>query len=136
MSLPLSGKVAVVTGSSRNIGASIVKRLASDGASVVVNYNGSEGAANELVEQIAAEGKGQAIAVKANMASLEEATNLIEETIKKFGRLDILVLNAGLMNNKPLDSIDEKLFDEHFTINVKVPLFMVKHASKHMKAGA
>jgi 3-oxoacyl-[acyl-carrier protein] reductase len=136
MSLPLSGKVAIVTGSSRNIGAAIVKRLAADGASVVVNYNGSEGAANELVEQINTEGNGQAIALKGDMSSVADANKLVEETVKHFGKLDIVVLNAGLMNNKPLDSIDEKLFDDTFNINVKVPLFMVKTASKHMKAGS
>lgn len=135
MSLPLSGKVAIVTGSSRNIGASIVRRLAADGASVVINYNGSESAANELAEHINAQGAGKAITLKADVSSLAEANVLVEETVKQFGRLDILVLNAGLMHNKPLDNIDEKLFDDHFNINVKVPLFMVKTASKHMKAG-
>lgn len=136
MSLPLSGKVAIVTGSSRNIGAAIVKRLAADGASVVINYNGSQAAANELAEQINAEGKGKAVAIQADVSSTAEGNRLIEETLKAFGQLDILVLNAGLMNNHPLDAIDEKMFDDHFTVNVKVPLFMVKTASKHMKAGA
>lgn len=135
MSLPLSGKVALVTGSSRNIGAAIAKRLADDGASVVINYNGSEAAANELVEKINEEGNGKAVAIKADMSSLADGTRLIEETVQHFGQLDILVLNAGYMNNKPLDAIDEKLFDDTFNVNVKVPLFMVKTASKYLKAG-
>lgn len=134
-SLPLSGKVALITGSSRNIGAAVAKRLADDGASVVINYVGNEAAANELVEKITEEGKGKAVAIKADMSSLAEGTKLIEETVQHYGRLDILVLNAGLMGNKPLDAITEKDFDDHFTVNVKVPLFMVKTASKHLKAG-
>ncbi|EKM51779.1 uncharacterized protein PHACADRAFT_262116 [Phanerochaete carnosa HHB-10118-sp] len=136
MSLPLSGKVALVTGSSRNIGAAVAKRLADDGASVVINYNGSEGAANELVEKINEEGNGKAVAIQADVSSTEGGNKLIEETVNHFGQLDILVLNAGMMKNVSFDAIDEKLFDDHFTVNVKVPLFMVKTASKHLKAGA
>ena len=136
MSLPLAGKVAVITGSSRNIGAAIAQRLADDGASVVINYNGSQGAAEELAQKINKEGKGKAITIQADVSSLDDGNRLIEQTVQEFGRLDILVLNAGMMNNTPLDAITEKHFDDHFNINVKVPLFMVKAASKHLKAGA
>ena len=135
MSLPLEGKVAVVTGSSRNIGAAIAKRLADDGAHVVVNYNGSKDAADELVQKIEEEGNGKAIAIQGYVSSLEGGRRLIEQTVEHYGKLDILVLNAGLMQNLPLDAITEKHFDEHFNINVKVPLFMVKAASKHLQAG-
>lgn len=135
MALPLSGKVAIVTGSSRGIGASIAKRLASDGASVVINYFGNAGAANEVVQQIESEGKGAAVAIRADLSSTTEGTRLIDETIQRFGKLDILVLNAGLMRNNPLEALDEQTFDEHFNINVKVPLFMVKEAAKHLKSG-
>ena len=135
MALPLAGKVAIVTGSSRGIGASIAKRLASDGASVVVNYFGSAGAAEEVVKSIHAEGHGKAVAIKADVSSIPASTKLIDETVQHFGKLDLLVLNAGLMNNGALDALDEKSFDDHFNINVKVPLFMVKEAAKHLKSG-
>ena len=135
MSLPLAGKVAVITGSSRNIGAAIAKRLADDGASVVINYNGSKDAAEELAQKINEEGKGKAIAIQADVSSLADGNRLIEQTVQEFGQLDVLVLNAGMMNNTSLDTITEKHFDDHFNINVKVPLFMVKTATKYLRAG-
>lgn len=131
----LEGKVALVTGSSRAIGAAVVKRLAADGASVVVNYNSSADAANALVDEIHATTPGKAVALKGNMSSLDDARNIIEETVKHFGKLDILVLNAGLMNNMALTDVNEQAFDDHFNVNVKIPLFMVQAASKHMQPG-
>lgn len=133
--LPLQNKVALVTGSSRAIGAAIAKRLARDGASVVINYNSSPDAAEALVDEIHSSTPGKAVALKGDMSSLSDAQNLIEETVKHFGALDVLVLNAGYMNNTPLKAVDEKAFDAHFNINVKVPLFMVQAASKYLKAG-
>src|SRR5439155_18425376 len=91
----LSGKVAVVTGSSKGIGAAIAKRLATDGAAVVVNYASSREGADRVVAEIAAEG-GKAIAVHANIAKKAEIERLFAETKKAFGRLDILVNNAGI----------------------------------------
>ena len=135
MSLPLAGKVALITGSSRNIGAAIAKRLADDGASVVINYNSSQGAADDLAQKINEEGKGKATVIQADISSLQDGVRLVEQTVEKLGQLDILVLNAGLMHVSTLDAITEKHFDEHFNINVKVPLFMVQSASKHLKAG-
>lgn len=135
MSLPLANKVAIVTGASRGIGAGVAERLAADGAAVVVNYNSSKGSADELVQRINSNGKGSAIAIKADMASLEEGRRLVEDTVKAFGRLDILVLNAALVIDGTLDVITEEQFTSHFDLNVKVPLFMVQAASKYMKAG-
>lgn len=136
MSLPLSGKVAIVTGSSRGIGASIARRLATDGASVVINYFGSAQAAEDVVQEINTEGKGKAVAMRADVSSVAEGVRLVNETVQHFGKLDLLVLNAGLMNNGALSELDEKSFDDHFNINVKVPLFMVKEAAKHFHSGA
>ncbi|PSR70455.1 hypothetical protein PHLCEN_2v13606, partial [Hermanssonia centrifuga] len=135
MSLPLAGKVAVVTGSSRNIGAAIAKRLATDGASVVVNYVNNAAAADDIVDYINSEGNGKAIAIQGNMCVLDDANRLIEESVKAFGKLDILVLNAGMMNNHPLEGITEKQFDDHFNTNVKIPLFMTKTAAKYLTSG-
>lgn len=135
MSLPLLGKVAIVTGASRGIGASVAGRLAADGATVVVNYNNSKEAADALVGRINAEGKGKAVAVKADVSLPTEGNKLVEDTFNQFGKLDILVLNAALVINGTLDSINEEQFDSQFTVNVKVPLLMVQTASKYLKAG-
>ena len=135
MSLTLLGKVAIVTGASRGIGAGVAERLAADGATVVVNYNGSKSAADELVERIHASGKGKAVAVKADMSSLEEGVRLVEDTVKQFGRLDVLVLNAAMVIDGTLDAITPEQFDSQFKLNVKVPLFMVQAAARHMNAG-
>lgn len=135
MSLPLSGKVALVTGSSRSIGAAIVKRLAADGASVVVNYVTTKDAAQKLVEEINAEGRGKAVAIQADMSSVAGGSRLVEETVQHFGRLDILVLNAAYMVLQPLQDVNETEYDSHFMINVKVPLFMTQTAAKYLTSG-
>src|SRR5580693_8224985 len=102
----LAGKVAVVTGASKGIGASIAKHLAAEGASVVVNYSSSKQGADHVVAQITKNG-GKAVAVKANVAKKAEIASLFAETKKAFGRLDILVNNAGIYEFKPLDEITE-----------------------------
>ncbi|KIP03859.1 hypothetical protein PHLGIDRAFT_129895 [Phlebiopsis gigantea 11061_1 CR5-6] len=135
MSLPLLGKVAIITGASRGIGAGVAERLAADGATVVVNYNGSKSAADQLVERINAGGKGKAVAAKADMSSLDESVRLVEDTARQFGRLDVLVLNAAIVIDGTLDVITPEQFDSQFSLNVKVPLFMVQAAARHMKAG-
>ena len=140
MSLPLAlaGKVAIVTGSSRNIGAAIAQRLASEGASVVINYQSNSKAATALADSINAAGPGHAVAIQGDMSKLADGRRLIEEGVAAFGKgkLDILILNAGLMGNGTLDAVTEEEFDAHFDINVKVPLFMTKAATKYMSPGA
>ncbi|KAK0457852.1 uncharacterized protein EV420DRAFT_1621006 [Desarmillaria tabescens] len=126
----LSGKVALVTGSSRGIGAAIAKRLADEGASVVINYVNSAKPAQELVSEIKSKGKGNAAAIKADASTIAGGKHLLDETIKAFGKLDILVLNAGIMGSKPLADIDETFFDNHINANVKGPLFLAKAASQ------
>lgn len=94
--LPLLGKVALITGSSRSIGAAIARKLASDGANVVVNYVSNASAADEVVQSIeSANGRGKAIAVKADAGTHQGGKVLLDETLKTWGKVDILVLNAG-----------------------------------------
>ncbi|PPR00549.1 hypothetical protein CVT26_009881 [Gymnopilus dilepis] len=122
----LLGKVAVVTGSSRSTGAAIAKCLGEHGANVVVNYVNDADAADEVVQTIRAQGKGGAIAVKADTSTLEGGQLLLDEAMKTFGHIDILVLHSGLMGSKTLSEVDETFFDSHFDTNVKAPLFMAK----------
>src|ERR1700686_4429787 len=97
----LSGKVAVVTGASKGIGAAIAKRLASEGASVVVNYSSSREGADRVVADITASGGGKVVAVQANLSKKAEIERLFAETKRAFGRLDILVNNAGIYEFAP-----------------------------------
>ncbi|CAL1712626.1 unnamed protein product [Somion occarium] len=135
MALDLSGKVAIVTGSAKGIGASIAKRLAADGASVVINYASSAAVAEELANSINAQGTGKAVAVRADVSTIAGGKHLLEEGVKAFGKLDILVFNAGLMKNDVLANVSEKDFDDHFSINVKVPLFVTQAAVPYLKPG-
>ncbi|EIM92899.1 short chain type dehydrogenase [Stereum hirsutum FP-91666 SS1] len=130
--LPLAGRVAIVTGSSRSIGAAIAKKLGADGASVVVNYVSNAAAADEVVSAIP---EGKAIAVKADAGTMEGGKELLDQTLKAFGKLDILVLNAAMAGSKTLAEINEDEFDAHMKVNVKGPLFLTQLASPHMKAG-
>jgi 3-oxoacyl-[acyl-carrier protein] reductase len=113
----LAGKVAVVTGASKGIGAAIAKQLAADGATVVVNYATSQAGAEKVINEIAARG-GKAIAVQGDMAKKEDVTKLFAETKKVFGHLDILVNNAGIYEFSPLENITEESFHKHFNLNV------------------
>jgi len=132
MSTSLQGKVAIVTGSSRSIGASIAKRLAEDGANVVVNYVSNLAAANEVVDAINSKRDGAAVAVKADVSTTIGRQYLLDEGIRVFGRLDILVLNAGIMGSKVIAHVDEAFFDSHMEINVKGPFFLAKAAIPHL----
>ena len=135
MALALSGKVALVTGSSRGIGAAIVKRLAADGATVVINYVHTAEAAQELADAINAENRGRAVTIQADMSSVAEGSRIVEETVRRLGRLDVLVLNAGYAEGQTLETLTEVEYDKQFTTNVKVPLFMVQSAVKHLQPG-
>jgi 3-oxoacyl-[acyl-carrier protein] reductase len=113
----LTGKVAVVTGASKGIGASIAKHLAAEGASVVVNYASSKAGADKVIEEIKADG-GKAIAVQADVAKKADIDRLFSETKKAYGRLDILVNNAGIYEFAPLENITEDSFHTQFNLNV------------------
>lgn len=135
MSLPLTDKVALVTGSGQGIGAAIAKRLATDGAFVVVHYLTSVDAARKVADEINTEGRGKAITIQADLSTVAEGSRLVEEVVQRCGKLDILVLNAAYIDGQPLERVVEVEFDKHFTVNVKVPLFQVQTAAKHMAHG-
>ena len=116
--LDLTDRVAVVTGSSRGIGSAIALKLASLGSKVVVNYSSSEDAANEVVQQIAAEG-GEAIAVQADVRDAEQAKRLINTSLDKYGQLDILVNNAGITRDGLLLRMSEADWDAVLDTNLK-----------------
>src|SRR5450432_1139663 len=113
----LQGKVALITGSSKGIGAAIALRLAQDGASVVINYASSAAPAEALVKRIEAEG-GKAIAVQADVSNPAEIAKLLSATTEAFGPLDILVNNAGVYKFLPLEAITVEHIDKHFNLNV------------------
>ncbi|KAL2810317.1 hypothetical protein BJX63DRAFT_402342 [Aspergillus granulosus] len=129
----LTGKVALVTGASRGIGRATALALAKDGASVVVNYVSSSAAAEQVVNEIGAD---RAIAIQADVSKKEDIARLIKETVDRFGKIDTLVLNAGLLWQKgDLLSIKEEDFDTLFAANVKGPLLTVQAAVPHIPDG-
>lgn len=130
MAKKLAGKVAVVTGASKGIGAAIAKHLAAEGAAVIVNYSSSKAGADQVVAEITKNG-GKAIAVQANVAKSPDITRLFAETKKAFGRLDILVNNAGVYEFSPLEGVTEELFDKHFDTNVLGLVLASKEAAKY-----
>jgi len=130
MSKKLAGKVAVVTGASKGIGAGIAKQLAAEGAAVVVNYSLSKEAADKVVDEITKNG-GKAVAVQANVSKQAEIERLFAETKKAFGRLDILVNNAGVYEFAPLEAITEESFHKLFNLNVLGLILVTQEAAKH-----
>lgn len=130
----LSGKNALVTGASRGIGAAIAKRLAADGANVIVNYNGSPDKAAEVVAAIMAAG-GTAVAIQANVSQLADVDRLFAEAKAAVGPIHILVNNAGVWTAAPLSEITEEAYDKTFDLNVKGPLFTMRAAASQMPEG-
>jgi 3-oxoacyl-[acyl-carrier protein] reductase len=126
----LDGKVAIVTGASKGIGASIATHLAAEGASVVVNYSTSKEGADRVVAEIA-EGGGRAIASQANVARKTEIERLFDESMKAFGRLDILVNNAGVYEAASVGQITEEIFHRHFDLNVLGLILVTQEALRH-----
>ncbi len=126
----LDDKVAVVTGGSKGIGAAIAKHLAAEGAAVVVNYSSSKEGADRVVDEIAKQG-GKAVAIRANMAKKAEVERLFSETKKAFGRLDVLVNNAGVYEFLPLENVTEEHFHKHFDVNVLGPLLAIQEATRY-----
>jgi len=127
----LAGKVAVVTGASKGIGAGIAKALAAEGAAVVVNYASSKEGAERVVREIKAAG-GNAIAVQGDVSKQADITRLFAETKKAYGKVDVLVNNAGVYEFAPLEAITEELFHKQFNLNVLGLLLTTKEAVKLM----
>ncbi len=130
----LKGKVAVVTGASKGIGAGIAKSLAAEGAAVVVNYSSSKDGADRVVAEITGKG-GKAIAVQGDVAKATDVQRLFAETKKTFGRLDVLVNNAGVYEFAPLAEITEEQFHRQFNTNVLGLLLATREAAKYFNGG-
>ena len=129
----LAGKVAVVSGASKGIGAAIAKALGAEGAAVVVNYASGKAGADKVAGEITAQG-GKAAAVRADMARPEEIEHLFANAIKAFGRLDILVNNAGIYEFLPLEKVTEEHFHKQFNLNVLGLLLASREAAKQFGA--
>ena len=130
----LNGKVAIVTGASKGIGAAIATALGAAGASVVVNYASSREAAKRVVEQIVEAGS-KAIAVQGDMSKAADVARLFATAQSEYGRLDILVNNAGVFQFDPIETVEEKEFHREFNTNVLGPLLATQQAAKQMSEG-
>jgi 3-oxoacyl-[acyl-carrier protein] reductase len=134
MNETLKGKAALVTGASRGIGRAIAERLARAGASVAINYASHAKGAEEVVAAIKSTG-GNACSIQADVARVGDVVRLFEETIAHFGRLDILINNAGIMFTKPVSATTEEEFDRIFAINVKGVFFACQQAATRLADG-
>jgi 3-oxoacyl-[acyl-carrier protein] reductase len=130
----LAGKVAVVTGASKGIGAAIAKQLAAEGAAVIVNYSSSKSDGEKVAKEITVQG-GKATAVQANMSKPHEIDGLFAKSKAAFGRLDILVNNAGIYEFLPLEKVTEEHFYKHFNLNVLGLLLASQAAAKQFDGG-
>jgi len=125
----LAGKIAVITGASKGIGKATALALATRGASVVVNYSSDSSAADAVVKAI---GTKNAIAIKADVSTLSGVEQLVQASVKHFGKIDILIPNAGVLPMKDLEHTTEQDFDNTFKLNVKGPYFLVQKAVPYM----
>ncbi|MGD9208272.1 MAG: SDR family oxidoreductase, partial [Syntrophobacterales bacterium] len=130
----LHKKVALVTGSSRGIGRAIAERLGKEGASIVVNFATKANEAEEVVATVQSQGS-QALAVQADVGKTKDIRSLFEQTIAHFGKIDILINNAGILSTKPIAEITEEDFDKLFAINVKAVFFSCQQAAQRMSTG-
>lgn len=129
----LNGKVAVVTGASKGIGAEIARQFAAEGAAVVVNYASSKSDADKVVDQIA-KGGGKAVAIQASVSKKAEVEKLFSAGEKALGKIDILVNNAGVYEFVPVENVTEQQFHRHFDTNVLGIILATQEALKHFNA--
>ncbi|KRB11312.1 SDR family oxidoreductase [Lysobacter sp. Root690] len=134
MSLPLAGKVALVTGGSRGIGAAIAKRLADDGADVVLTYARAADQANAVAQRIQAGGR-RALALAADSADPQAVIAAVERTVAEFGRIDIVVNNAGVFPYGPFEDESAESYERVMAIHVRAPFVAAQAASKHLPRG-
>ena len=134
MTKALEGKVALVTGGSRGIGAAIAKRLGADGASVAFTYASAQGKAAEVVKVIEAAG-GQALAIRADSADVQAVRDAVTETVRAFGRLDVLVSSAGILTMAPFDQFSIDDFDRMVAVNIRAAFVAAQEAARHMGEG-
>lgn len=127
-------KTAIVTGASRGIGRSIAKRLASDGFAVIVNYAGKADEAQKVVDEIRT-ADGEALAIKADVSNPEEVKQLFDKAIDAFGRVDVVVNNAGIMPLSPIANGDIDAFDKVIAINLRGTFLVFAQAAQHLKEG-
>ncbi|RDZ27356.1 SDR family NAD(P)-dependent oxidoreductase [Lysobacter silvisoli] len=131
---PLAGKVALVTGGSRGIGAATARRLARDGADVALTYASSQAQAQEVVAAIRAAGR-RGLAIQADSADPAAVSAAVERTVAEFGRLDILVNNAGIFMYGPFEDESRESFERAIAINVQAPFVAAQAASRHLGEG-
>lgn len=131
----LEGKIALVTGASKGIGAAIAKALAAEGAAVAVNYASSKAGAEAVVAEIIQAG-GKALAVQGDIADASGAQSVVAQTVEHFGRLDILVNNSGVYEFAPIEDITEQHYRKQFDVNVLGLLLVTQAAAKHLREGA
>lgn len=134
MAINLKNKVAIVTGGTRGIGEKVVEKLVSQGANVIINYVNSAKKAEELVNRMNLEG-GSAIAVQANISKIKDIKKLFDIAIETYGKVDILINNAGIMITKPIDQVTEEDFDIQFLTNAKGTYFAIQEAFHRLAKG-
>ncbi len=121
--MALAGRVIIITGGSNGIGKACVERLGRDGASVVINYYSDDAGANALVSSIGAD---RALAIQADASTMAGITKIIDETVKKFGHIDVVMANAAMMMMRNVENTTEEDFDKMFHLNVKGPYFLAQ----------
>ncbi|KAM7216127.1 hypothetical protein V8F06_008502 [Rhypophila decipiens] len=131
--MSLTGKVFIITGGSKGIGKAVVKKVVSEGARVVINYNSDKQAADELVTELG--GADKAVAIQADASKISEVEKIVSTAVERFGKIDVVMPNAGMMSMIDLEHVTEANFDKIFELNVKGPLFLVQKSVPHMPRG-